>query len=75
MNGSTEGTALTVRDVLNGMEAMEKWTRQLREALATLDHDQSLPVQPLLAGPKKKGAIISGGQCPPSKKGNKKKKS
>jgi hypothetical protein len=51
---------------------MEKWTRQLREALATLDQEQTLAVRhPLVAAV----PLISGGRCPPVKpKPTKKKK-
>ena len=62
MISSTGGPDLTVRDVLNGLEAMEKWTRQLREALATLDHEQRLPVRPPLSAAI---PLVSGGRCPP----------
>jgi hypothetical protein len=68
----TESADVTIRDVLNGLEAMEKWTRQLREALATLDQEQTLAVRhPLVAAV----PLISGGRCPPVKpKPTKKKK-
>ena len=61
MMNPASGPDVTVRDVLNGLEAMEKWTRQLREALATLDQEQRLDIRPvLLQGPR-----VRAGQCPP----------
>jgi hypothetical protein len=58
----SNGGDVTVRDVVNGLEAMEKWTRELRDALATLDQEQRLA-----AGQKPKPAVplVSGGRCPP----------
>jgi hypothetical protein len=62
MISPTASGEVTVRDVLDGLEAMEKWTRQLREALATLDHEQRLVVRhPLVAAV----PLVSGGRCPP----------
>jgi hypothetical protein len=47
------GPDVTVRDVLNGLEAMEKWTRQLREALEV--RTAAAPQQ----------ARVRGESCPP----------
>lgn len=60
---TTRSADLTVKDVLNGLESMERWTHELREALATLDHEQRLEVKPRLAI--KNPPIVSGGLCPP----------
>ena len=49
MIDTTRSADLTVRDVVNGLESMEKWTHQLRKALATLDQEQRLDIKPLLA--------------------------
>lgn len=56
---------VTVRDVLMGLESVEKWIRQLREALATIDPEQPLNVRPRLVAT---APIVKGGQCPPGKK-------
>jgi hypothetical protein len=57
-------TDLTVRDVVNGLEAMEEWARRLRDALGTLDQGQPLRVA---ARKDSDSSIVkvSGGQCPP----------
>jgi hypothetical protein len=71
MISPTGSADVTVRDVLDGLEAMEKWTRQLREALATLDQEQRLDVRhPLVAAV----PLVSGGRCPPPVKPKPKKK-
>lgn len=52
---------VTIRDILEGLDSMEAWIRQLREALATIDQGQRLDIKPrLVTAPR-----ISGGLCPP----------
>ena len=55
-------TTVTVRDVLNGLESMEQWVRQLREALATIDQRPLDVASKPVPG---KSPKISGGLCGP----------
>lgn len=56
---------VTIRDVLNGLEALEQWAHQLREALASIDQGQRLDRKPRLVVAT--APNISGGLCPPPK--------
>lgn len=62
---------LTLRDVVDGLEAMEKWAHQLRDAVASLDQDQPLRFRPQIVATSPR---VSGGQCPPGEKKPKKRK-
>ena len=66
---------VTIRDVLRGLESVEEWVRQLREALATIDPGQRLEVkpQPLVAVAPRVSAGLCAPPPPPTKKPSKKK--
>ncbi len=66
--------AVTIGDVLKGLESMEKWIGQMREALATIEERRQPDARPTLvvtAGGKKEAPRISGGVCPPAIPGKK----
>jgi hypothetical protein len=63
---------VTIKDILKGLESMEAWTRQMRDALALIDQGQRQAGTPALTlaavprmSPKKNPPRIAGGVCPP----------
>ncbi len=64
MLDATRNADLTIMDVVRGLESMELWARQLRDALATVDLEQPLDVKSELRA---MATHVKGGQCPPGK--------
>jgi hypothetical protein len=60
--GKTGGTAeVTVRDIVTALDAIDTWIRMVREAVASLDPDQVVPIPP--APPLAKPPTVSGRLC------------
>jgi hypothetical protein len=64
MMGESGGQEIAVKNIVSGLRRMEVWLREIHQALAYLDPEQTITV-PLPRTAAGATLPVSGGNCPP----------